>query len=666
MINLGLKDWAKNNGYSYSKAYRKYKKGELQGAFIEKGDIYIPSNPTVNTLKEEKPPLNPKFGEYLSVSSEGRKNRSADAGPDSQFANISNLFSPYFSTSSSNSSNTSNLSPQDVVVLCQKAYYGVATIKRVVDTLQYFCTSRIFLKGGNAKSRKFYDSYFKAIKLESFQSKFFLEYWRSGSNFIYKIKGKIQKKDLEELQNFSEAKLNKVELPVQYIILNPTDIVFNSSAFFSTGLYEKKLNGYEIQRLKNPQTLHEKQIYNALSKEVKEQIERAKRSSSTTITLPLKSEEVIIVFNNKQDYESFAIPPIYPVLDDVEHKMQLKKMDQTIAKTCQQAVLHVALGYEDKQGNYHYPEEAANKLEEIFASEDVGKVLITDFTAKIQFILPQIGDLLDPKKYTVVNQDIHEGLMDIVFGGGGGGEKFSNLNAKIKVFIERIKKARQAFLTEFLMPEMEIIGREMGFKAIPSVEFEEIDLEDNINYYRIIARLGEVGMLTPQEVFTAFDSGQLPTPEESVLNQEEFQKLKKKGLYQPILENKPAEPGMEGRPGGTSSPQTTKKVSPMGTQASIDILKENTVKFDKMKFELESHFKNEHSLESLSSTQKSFVDDLSLSIALNSTPDNWLSQIESYAKNGPQTNVERKKAIEFFATENNLSVASAVLVYANQ
>lgn len=664
MSKIGLKEWAQKNNVSYSSAYRKYKKGEVKGAFVEKGDIFIPYNDSVNVLKAEPNKDNTKFGEYHGFSiAEGRKNRSAENSPPVAFQNISALFSPYFGNVNSYSSNDSGVSPQEVVVLCQKAYYGVSTIRRVVDTLQYFCTSRIFLKGGNAKSRKFFDSYFKAIKLETFQSRFFLEYWRSGCNFVYKIKGKIKKQDLEALQNFSESALNKVELPVQYIILNPSDIVFNSSAFFSSGLYEKRLNGYEIQRLKNPQTLHEKQIFNALPQEVRQEIDKAKKNNATTITLPLNPDEVIIIFNNKQDYESFAVPPIYPVLEDVEHKMQLKKMDQAIAKTCQQAVLHIALGYEDKQGNYHYPEEAASKLEEIFQSEDVGKVLITDFTAKVQFILPQISDLLDPKKYEVVNQDIHEGLMDIVFGGGGGGEKFSNLNAKIKVFVERIRKARQAFLTEFLVPEMEIIGKEMGFKSIPNVEFEEIDLEDNINFYRIIARLGEVGMLTPNEVFTAFDSGQLPTLEESLENQQEFKKLKDKGLYQPILENKPAEAGLNGRPGGTSSPQTTKKVSPIGTKGSIDTLKENIKAYDSMLFEAEKFFKTKYGLENLNEEQTSFVKDLTLSVAVNEKPDEWLSKINTYLVNGPVENSDRKQQIEFFATENNLSLASAVLVY---
>ena len=47
------------------------------------------------------------------------------------------------------------------------------------------------------------------------------------------------------------------------------------------------------------------------------------------------------------DYEAFAVSMIFPVLDDLEFKTELKRMDRAIARTCQQAVLLLTFGLRD-------------------------------------------------------------------------------------------------------------------------------------------------------------------------------------------------------------------------------------------------------------------------------------------------------------------------------
>ncbi len=653
MPKISLKEYAQQEGIHYSKAYRQFKRGQIANAIMEKGDIFV-NRPNI---------VNSAHVYHTSLASEGRKNRSSDGVPDDNYNNINQLLAPYFTSSSSKTTNDSVLDAQTMLSLCQKAYYGVSDVRRVIDTLQEFSTSRIFFEGSNKKSRQFFEDYYKAINLEGFQRKFFTEYWRSGNVFIHKLVGKIKYNDLQSFKKYSESVAGRISLPVQYIILNPVDIVFQSSAFFSSGRYAKRLNAYEVARLKNPQTDHEKQIYNALPDEAKAQIGRSKYGGATVI-VDLKAEDSIAIFNNKQDYESFAVSIIYPVLDDIDFKIELKKMDRAIAKTCQQAVLHISLGYEDKQGNYHFPEEAAARIEEIFENEEIGRVLITDFTAKVNFVLPQISDLLDPKKYEVVNRDINEGLMDVIFGGGGSGEKFSNLSAKIKVFVEKVRKARQAFLTEFLIPEMELVAKSMGFKSIPSVKFEDIDIEDNVNFYRIVARLGEVGFLTPQEVFNAFDSGKLPNQEESEEAQKHFKELKDQGFYRPIADNTKE---MEGRPPGTTSPQTTKTVTPVGdskawSKLTCDKLKSSFAAELSLMNSITNLFKTKFNVKKLNQNQAQLAHQLTQEIMMNEKMSDWQSKIEPYLNNN-YTNTDQKDLIHKFATENNLSLNTAIIVF---
>lgn len=664
MENLSLKDWAGKNGVSYPKAYRMYKKGEISNAYLEKGDIMVKNVSLAASNKNFRKMSDPVA---IASSSTYRKNRAANSQVKDNLVNIDNLFAPVFSTTSSETTNNSILSGQDVIVFSQKAYYGIPVVRRVINTLKEFSSSKIYLTGGNAKSRAFFENYFKAIKLQSFTDKFFLEFWRSSNCFIYKIRGKIQKEDLMRWNkvygNYTSA-ANKI--PVQYVVLNPADIVFEGSAFFSSGKYKKVLNGYEIERLKNPKTPEDKQIFDALPEDIRKKLKSSRFGQSIYLELP--EDYVVPVFNNKQDYESFGVSLIYPVLDDLEYKMELKNMDRAIAKTCQQSVLHVALGYESKNGEYFFPEEAKNKIKEIFAGEEVGKVLITDFTAKLNFILPQIGDLLDPKKYEVVDRDIHEGLMDILFGGGSG-EKFSNLSAKIKVFVEKIRKAREEFLNEFLIPEMLLIAEELGFQSIPTPKFEDIDIEDNINFYKIVSRLGEVGLLTPDEVFESFNSGRFPTPEESEEHQNRYKELRDKGLYTPLIgggKGADGEGAGKGRPAGTIGiPQATKNIAPKTLGVNYDKLTEQMKKEVDFKDFISGAIKRENKIKQLTLDQLSFVNTLANEIIMRENEHEWKVKVNDYLQN-KINDTDQYNKIKELSQSHSISLNTAASIYHSQ
>lgn len=669
MEQISLKDWAKRQNMSYSKAYRLQKSGKIPNVSVVKGDIMI------GLAGEDKKELKKITGfknkpVYYSSAGEMRyrTNNSAQSLADNNYANISNLFSPsYYSGNNENYGNF-DISITDIINLTQRAYIGIAAVRRTINTLKEFSASDIYLTGGNEKSRKFYKTWFKAIKLNSFCNSFFLEFWRSYNCFIYKINGKVKDENLKDLQEMygKQSLAAKREIPVKYVILNPASITYRGSSFYNGTGYYKMLTPQEISQLQNRDNIIDKEIYNSLPETVRQQIDSGKGIGFNGILIPLDSKNFCSVFNDKQDYESFAVSQIYTILDALEHKIELSKMDRAIAKTVQQAVLHVSMGYESKEGEYLFNEEAAEKIEEIFEGEEVGKVLITDFTTKLQFVIPQIGDLLDPKKYEIVNNDIHEGLMDILFGGGSG-EKFSNLTLKIKVFVEKIKKARETFLEEFLIPEMQKIGEEMGFKSIPTPHFEDIDIEDNINFYKIVTRLAEIGILTPDEVFQAFENGRMPTAEESEEAQKKFKQQKDDELYVPLLNNGKDKEGETGRPSGsTGIPQSTKKVSPIGTKASLNLEKFTTELENQLKFKnkIASAIKKSYKLKELNQEQLELVKNLSNSIIFNEPKTNWEKDeiLNSYIL-GKNKQTEQYNKIASLSKELNFSLETASVIF---
>ena len=205
-----------------------------------------------------------------------------------------------------------------------------------------------------------------------------------------------------------------------------------------------------MERLKNPQTEEDVKILENFDKTT---LEKIKSKNASMITIPLKGEKVSAVFFKKQDYEPFAVPMGYPVLLDLNFKQELKKMDMAIARTMQQAILLVTMGTDPEKGGINQRNLAA--MQQLFQNESVGRVLISDYTTKAEFVVPRISELMDPKKYEVFDRDINLGLNNILV----GGEKFANLVSKVELFLSRLHAGRRAFVNNFLKPEIKRIAK---------------------------------------------------------------------------------------------------------------------------------------------------------------------------------------------------------------
>jgi len=452
-----------------------------------------------------------------------RRNKAGSIERTDKFKNIDDGLIPF----KNNSGGKGGISIRDAVKLCQKAYYNFSVFRNTIDLMTEFSTSEIFFEGGSKKSRNFFESLFKKINIWDLQDRFFREYYRSGNVFLYRFDAKLKPADVKKISQTFGGKSSKVAIPYRYVILNPADITIAGSMNFSdTQKYHKVLTDYELERIRNPKTQEDKEIYDALPPETKKTIKQA--PTATSVMVELDGERFSAVFYKKQDYEPYAVPMGYPVLEDLNHKAELKNMDMAITRTVQQAILLVTMGTEPDKGGIN--QENLMKMQALFENQSVGRVLIADYTTKVSFIIPQVSDILDPKKYEVVNADINAGLNNMLTGVGAAGEKFANQQGKVEVFIARLRQARQTFLNDFLLHEVKRVSKILGFKNYPTPKFEEILLRDNTQKYRVYTRMAELGLLTPEELFQALNSNRLPDKEASMESQKQYLNDRDDGL----------------------------------------------------------------------------------------------------------------------------------------
>jgi hypothetical protein len=625
-----------------------------------------------------------------------RRNIAGSITRTSRYANIEEGIIPFRYSATIYGNNKQMIDVRDAVILCQKCYYNFAVFRNIIDLMTEFSIGELYFKGGSSKSRDFFRALFNKINIWDFQDKFFREYYRSGNVFTYRFDATLEPSDIgritqvfgseDDIQNLDN--IEKMQIPSKYAILNPADIHMVGTANFGFGVYYKLLTAFELARLKNPQTEEDKLVFETFSPEIQRQI----LSGIQSVLVPLDIRKVLMVFYKKQDYEPFSIPMGFPVLEDINFKAELKKIDMAISRTMQQIILLVTTGNEPAKGGINT--KNIDALQKLFQNLSVGRVLVADYTTKAEFVIPDIAELLNPQKYEIVDRDINTGLNNVF----AGDEKFANQQQKVEIFMARLEYAQQAFLQNFLIPEIKRIAQSLGFKNFPTPYFKCNRLQRDINVTRLYERLVEMGILTAEQGVEAIQTNTMPDTDMMVTEQQDYKKQRDDGLYTPLVAGVQSETTLQtakmsmqqaklgaktemgnggsgaGRPGGTKAPQTQKTVSPIGTSKaseekeikfSLKKITENMILAQDLEKTVCGHLKELYSIKRFSKMQKSIASDITNLIISNETPDKWSSESLNYCKSPQDKNNERVLAVNKLGEKHLLEPYIAGILFAS-
>ena len=549
----------------------------------------------------------------------GKYTRNPRARKIDRYSNIERYVLPYDYT-------TGDINVRDTVTLCQKAYAYVPVVRNAVELMTEFSNADIYLDGGSKKSREFIKKWMERIKIWSIKDQYFREFFRSGNIFFYRLTSLFQKKEFQniqasfEIENARAFDVSQGKIPTRYILLNPADIATDNALGAANPTYKKILSTFEIKKLKNPKTPHEREVYEALPEEAKKAI-REGVYNSKGVYIPLDKNKLIPSFSKKQDYEPFAIPFGFPVLDDINWKLELKKVDQSIARSVENAILLITMGTDPEKGGIN--PRAMTAMKNLFQNESVGRVLVADYTTKASFVIPDLNKVLGKEKYEIVNKDIEDGLQNVIF----ADSKYSNNQIKTRVFLKRLKESRNAFLKDFLQDEIEMACKSVGLRDYPIAKFKEVDMADEVSIQRITTRLIELGILTPEHGLEAIKTKTYPTVEEMEESQEKFLEQREKGYYNPLVGGTPV--GEEQDKGITPKPKEQKgrPVGKSAEAATFDPEKISQAAKKATQFEAwaQKEMKLTKKIKRLTKYQKQLISELCSSVISSSSPENWES-----------------------------------------
>ena len=586
------------------------------------GEPFYTSEASYNGVSEAR-----RQGASTSGFSGSRTNRAAYTTLHNRYSSISSGLLPYEYSSE-------GITCRDAIELCQKAYCNVAVFRNAIDIMSEFTNTDVYLEGGSKKSREFFYEWFKRVNLTSLKDQYFREYYRSGNVFLYRIDGKFKVDDYAKLVNqVGNIGSSTNKIPLKYILLNPYDVVAKRTTTFNYGsVYQKVLSEYELARLSNPQTEEDIAIFEALDDEIKTSI-LGGSFSNEGISINLDPKRLSYSFYKKQDYEPFAIPFGFPVLDDINAKLELKKMDQSITRTVENVILLITMGADPEKGGVNPNNMTA--MQNLFKNESVGRVLVSDYTTKAEFIMPELNLVLGPEKYQVLNEDIKQGLQNVIV----GEEKFNSTQVKAQIFIDRLKESRHGFLNDFLNKEIKRVAKSLGFRSWPEAKMKDMDMRDEVQLMRASTRLMELGIITPKQGMEMFENGKFPHPDQLESAQKELLKEREKGHFNPLVggvpvfspldkpSDKPLGPRKEsGRPEGTTgiplANATYSRANIQKTIYSIDSFIHDS------KDKMISHLQ----VKELSGDQEVMLSTLCESIICSQDKESWAKTLESCVK----------------------------------
>ena len=613
-----------------------------------------------------------------SSRTNSRVNKAAISKKGWKYANIREGNLPYHYSKS-------GCDVRDAIMLCQKAYANIPIFRNVIDIMSEFANTELHLEGGTEKSRTFIDKWMQKIKVWSVKDQYFREYYRSGNVFMYRLDTKFTDNDFNRMSTiYGSEFMEPGQIPIRYILLNPYDIATVKSSSFNGQVYRKVLSEFELERLKDPKTEYDKEVLNGLDPKDQESIKKG-RYNRDGIFIQLDPDKLIYSFYKKQDYEPFAIPFGFPVLDDLNWKLELKKVDQAVTRTIENVILLITMGNTPDKGGINPHNLQA--MQSLFANESIGRVLVSDYTTKAEFIIPDLNRVLGPEKYQIVDQDIKEALQNVVV----GSERYSNTQVKAQIFLERLKEARNTFINDFLQPQIKLVCQNLGFRKYPTVRFQEIDLKDEVQLQRVTTRLMELGILTPEQGIQTIKTGIYPEQREVGSGQEEYLEDRQKGLYSPLVGGQPlplseeekeeqmemeqmkmdhlqkinrekpvpnkATPNQEGRPAGETKNSKTAFADRKSIQQTI-YATEELFSF------AQGEMKKVHNIKRLSKHKKSLLDELCKSVILSSEKSLW--------EDGVRDCIENFEKIETLSTlpeiletarENDMELYPSALYY---
>lgn len=362
---------------------------------------------------------------------------------------------------------------------CMKAYESVGIIKNVIDLMGDFASQGITLSHPNESVERFYKEWWARIKGSERSERFLNTLYRCGNVIVRRHEAKISRVLKSEMSKADMIKVDSLKIKKGtigwgYEILNPLLVDVD-------GDHAAKFLGKLNYRMK-------------ISKTVKNSISVFDSSSPfmTKDTVPLPLEEIAVYHYKKDDWDLWARPMIYAILDDV---FMMEKMKLADMAALDGAISNIRLWTVGSLEHKILPTKATlDRIRDLLASNVGGGTMDFIWGPELSFTESnsQVYKYLGSEKYSTTLSSIYAGLgvPPTLTGMAGQSGGFTNNFISLKTLVERLEYGRD-LLTHFWNGEIKRVQLAMGFGQPATVQFSTMNLSDDVAEKNLLIQLAD-------------------------------------------------------------------------------------------------------------------------------------------------------------------------------
>lgn len=410
---------------------------------------------------------------------------------------------------------------KEVIQRCDEAYQHVGLIKNVIDLMGDFACQGIRVSHPNKKIEKFFRNWWARVGGSERSERFCNNLFRTGNVVVRKHTAKITAK-IEEMiyKSMAEAdmdvsvkKITSKEIPFKYIFLEPTtvEVVGGPLAnFVGNPRYKINLSNALRKFINSPSNEEEK----ALIAELPQDIVNAAKTSRSYI---LPSDKTRVFHYKKDDWQMWANPMIYSILDDVSTLEKLRLADMAALDGAISNIRIFKLG--SLEHKIAPSKTAAAKLASILQNNVGGGTIDLIWGPDLEFIESKsvVYQFLGEEKYKPTYAAIYNGLGVPPTLTGGGGTGTTNNFIALRTLIQRLQYCRNVLLS-FWNAELAEVQKAMGFRFPAKIEFD-IDILEDVSVVRaLLVQLADRNLISEELLQERF--GHDPELEEVRINRE--------------------------------------------------------------------------------------------------------------------------------------------------
>jgi hypothetical protein len=420
---------------------------------------------------------------------------------------------------------------KNVIKTADGIYQRVGLVKNVIDLMGDFGCQGIRLVHKNKRIEKFYQNWFQKINGVERSERFLNNLYRVGNVVINRQTAKLGKKIEDRLYKTSAApdiiieediNIGRKEIPWKYTFIDPfyVDVAGESLAsFVGIKKYQMVLPGHLRKTINSPKDDIERKIIQNLPQDI---ILAAKNKTG----YPLNPDKTLVFHYKKDDWQNWAYPMIYAIMDDINIIEKLKLADLAALDGAISNIRIFKLGNLDHK--IAPTKAAAAKLSNILQNNVGGGTMDLIWGPDIELLESKtnVHQFLGEAKYTPHLNSVYAGLgIPPTLTGTYGASGTTNNFISLKTLTQRLEYGRK-ILANFWSHEIEMVQKAMGFRYSASIEFDRMDLSNEDSEKALLIQLADRNLISEELLQTrfGFDSDM----ENSRINREEKQRQKSK------------------------------------------------------------------------------------------------------------------------------------------